>query len=619
MDEELYEEDYEQEESWFSKIWKRLKYILIIALIVLILFAIVRNATKVPQEENTISSKTIFTQEYTVQNDLTTDEKVYGLVVSDSFVNIQSSLWWTISYENCQPWRKVFAWEMLYHISPSDDAATQNSNIQLSYIKKQIDNLWDIISNTQNSFDIQSELLQQQQNTNKKNYLLFRDNMENLEKQKDLNSDDMEISQDTLDSQLEVLEQWQNMDLAKQDANVENFKQQLKTAITDAMRKLDDTFGITDSTSNASYESSLSASNPNLKSQIKSDFSTLNNKLSSIWTISNSDLSEYIKDLSSLFSLASQAVDASIASTALPQTSTNWPSIETFYSMFSAYSTSLLTYKSNFETLSTAFTTTRNNYDMQIEALQNNIKSLADNKAPSADLTFDSNINTMKSQLNNLELSTTSIQSQLKNMTNTESIQLWSLKSQYLTLSQNYEVLANTLWWEIIKSPIDAVIKVRLVNDLNKVNPNTSLCQLVPTKNNAVKIQIYSPYKLEIGQNIIFLDGNNKLWEGQIEYELPYMDTTTQNYTYEITSTNIPVIEWQRLSIWIQLDSSFTWNIMIPLDYVQPKLDWYYVYVKVKNAQWQSAAFDKKIQVWDIDNGYIQVLSWLQIWNIIMK
>lgn len=619
MDEELYEEEYEQEESWFSKIWKRLKYILIIALIVLIIFAIVRNATKVPQEENNISSKTIFTQEYTVQNDLTTDEKVYGLAVSDSLVNIQSSLWWTISYENCQPWRKVFAWEMLYHISPSDDAATQNSNIQLSYIKKQIDNLWDIISNTQNSFDIQSELLQQQQNTNKKNYLLFKDNMENLEKQKDLNSDDMWISQDTLDSQLEVLEQWQNMDLAKQDANIENFKQQLKTAITDAMRKLDDTFGITDSTSNASYESSLSASNPNLKSQIKSDFSTLNNKLSSIWTMSNSDLSEYIKDLSSLFSLASQAVDASIASTALPQTSTNWPSIETFYSMFSAYSTSLLTYKSNFETLSTAFTTTRNNYDMQIEALQNNIKSLADNKAPSADLTFDSNINTMKSQLNNLELSTTSIQSQLKNMTNTESIQLWSLKSQYLTLSQNYEVLANTLWWEIIKSPIDAVIKVKLVNDLNKVNPNTSLCQLVPTKNNAVKIQIFSPYKLEIGQNIIFLDGNNKLWEGQIEYELPYMDTTTQNYTYEITSTNIPVIEWQRLSIWIQLDSSSTWNIMIPLDYVQPKLDWYYVYVKVKNAQWQSAAFDKKIQVWDIDNGYIQVLSWLQIWNIIMK
>jgi hypothetical protein len=186
-------------------------------------------------------------------------------------------------------------------------------------------------------------------------------------------------------------------------------------------------------------------------------------------------------------------------------------------------------------------------------------------------------------------------------------------------LAQNYEVLVNTLWWEVIKSPINWIIKTKQAIQLNKVNPNTMLCQVVPAGNNAIKIQIFSPYQLNIGQKITFLDWENKLWESLIEYQLPYIDPTTQNYTYEITSTNLDFIEWQRIGIWLQMDSSSTWNIMIPLDYVQPKLDWYYVYIKVSNAQWQSAAFDKKIQVWDIDNGYIQVLSWLQIGNILMK
>jgi hypothetical protein len=97
------------------------------------------------------------------------------------------------------------------------------------------------------------------------------------------------------------------------------------------------------------------------------------------------------------------------------------------------------------------------------------------------------------------------------------------------------------------------------------------------------------------------------------------MDNVTQNYTYEVTSSNLDVIEWKRIGIWLHLENSSTWNIMIPLDYVQPKLDWYYVYIKISNSKWQAAAFDKKIQVWDIDNWYIQVLSWLKIGNILLK
>jgi len=114
-----------------------------------------------------------------------------------------------------------------------------------------MDNLNDIISNTQKSFDVQKELLVQQEETNQRNYLLFLENLENLEDQKDLSLDDMELSQDNLDTQLDALKQSQNMDLAKLDSSVDNFKQQLKITITDSMRKLDDTFGISDVNSNS--------------------------------------------------------------------------------------------------------------------------------------------------------------------------------------------------------------------------------------------------------------------------------------------------------------------------------------------------------------------------------
>lgn len=618
VDEELYEEEYEEERSWFSKIWKRLKYILIIALIIIVVFSIIQRLWKLTIEDTT-SSENIFSQEYVIHNNLTTNEKLYWLVVSDNIINLMSSIWWTISYENCQPWKKVFKWEIIYKIDPSQDTATQNSEIQLKYIKQQMDNLNDIISNTQKSFDVQKELLVQQEETNQRNYLLFLENLENLEDQKDLSLDDMELSQDNLDTQLDALKQSQNMDLSKLDSSVDNFKQQLKITISDSMRKLDDTFGITDPNSNASYEASLSANNPSLKGQVKTDFNILNNKLSSLSSMSNDELSKYISDLSSLFSIAAQSVDASIPSTELPQSSQAWASIETFYTMFSSYSTALLTYKTNFESLSSAFIATRDNYDTQISTLETNINSMDDNKIPSTELTFDTNINSLKSQLNNLDLSTQNITKQIQNFDNTQNISLWQLKSQYLSLAANYEVLSNTLWWEIIRSPIDWIIKNKQASQLNKTNPSSPLCQIIPSISTSIKVQIFSPYKLEIWQKIVFLDWANEIWESQIEYELPYVDSTTQNYTYEVTSTNINLLEGKRISIWLRLDSTSTGNILIPLDYVQPKLDWYYVYIKVSNAQWQTAAFNKKIQVWDIDNGYIQVLSWLQIWNILMK
>lgn len=615
---ELQEESLENNSSSNSTILRVLKYVFIIIIIIIIVsFFTKKSSTEDGSNNKPVNN--IFTQEYLVKQDITLDENLYWLVVSNEIVNILNSVWWILSYSNCQPWKNIFAWEMLYHITTSDDINTQNAKIQLSYISKQMDNLDSIISSTQKSFDIQSNLLQDQKEINDQNYSLFKQNLDNLKKQRNLNSDDMDVSLDNMDEQLDLLKKSKNTDQDKLDSSLDNFRLQAQNTVKDSMRSLDMIFGITDPSSNSNIESSLSASNVNLKNRVKSDFNNLYNDIDDILDMNKNDLIDYFQDLWELFQDAAKAVDASIPSESFPQSSISWPSIETYYSIFSSYSNAMLSLKSNFESLSLAYDATKNNYNTQINVMENNIDTTEDNKMKSADLTFDSNINSMQSQLNSLQLSTQSLNKQIQNISNTENIQLAQLKSQYMTLQQNYEVLANSIWGELIRSSIDWIVKTSNVSINNKLAPNTLLCQIVPRKSTSTKIQIYSSQKLEIWTKVKIFDWNKEIGQGIIDFQLPYVDNTTQNYIYEITSSNLSIIEWKRLKISLSGQENHSWSIMIPLDYVQPKLDGHYVYIKVKNNKWQTAAFNKKIQVWEIDNGYIQVLSWLQIGNILLK
>lgn len=615
---ELQEEINEENNSSNSIILRVVKYIFIIIIITILISFFTKKFSKEDNSDNE-SANNLFTQEYLVKKDITLDENLYWLVVSNEIINVLNSVWWILSYSNCQPWKNVFAWEMLYHITSSDDINTQNSKIQLKYISKQIDNLESIISSTQKSFDIQSSLLQDQKEINDQNYALFKQNLDNLKKQRNLNSDDIEISLDNLDEQLDLLKKSQDTDKYKLDSSLNNFRLQSQNTVKDAMRSLDMIFGITDPSSNSNIESSLSASNINLKNRIKSDFNGLYNDIDDILDMNENDLIDYFQDLWELFQNAAEAVDASIPSESFPMSSASWPSIQTYYSIFSSYSNAMFSLKSNFESLSFAYDTTKNNYNTQINVMENNIDTTEDNKMQSADLSFDSNINSMQTQLNSLQLSTQSLDKQIQNISNTENIQLAQLKSQYMTLQQNYEVLANSIWGEVIRSSIDWIVKTSNVSINNKLAPNTLLCQIVPRESTSTKIQIYSSQKLEIWTKVKIFDWNNEIGQGAIDFQLPYVDNTTQNYIYEITSSNLNIIEWKRLRISLSGQESYSWNIMIPLDYVQPKLDGHYVYIKVKNDKWQSAAFNKKIQVWEIDNGYIQVLSGLKIGNILLK
>ncbi|MBU0626684.1 hypothetical protein KKG31_07310 [Patescibacteria group bacterium] len=59
---------------------------------------------------------------------------------------------------------------------------------------------------------------------------------------------------------------------------------------------------------------------------------------------------------------------------------------------------------------------------------------------------------------------------------------------------------------------------------------------------------------------------------GIILYELPYKDTTTQNYIYEIPRITNALKDQERVVIQINQESQGN-EIWIPLEYVQPRLE----------------------------------------------
>ena len=55
-------------------------------------------------------------------------------------------------------------------------------------------------------------------------------------------------------------------------------------------------------------------------------------------------------------------------------------------------------------------------------------------------------------------------------------------------------------------------------------------------------------------------------------------------------------------------------EIWIDINFVSPKLDWYYV---KKLVDWQ--VVNQKVEIWNMNNWEIQINSWLKKWDILEK
>jgi hypothetical protein len=272
-----------------------------------------------------------------------------------------------------------------------------------------------------------------------------------------------------------------------------------------------------------------------------------------IQDLSNEDFSQYLEDMAELNKKAAK-----------------YASGDTLYSMFMWLSNGFRASKSAFDTLTDGYTSAENAYDNQHN-------------------TLGTNLNLVDKQIQSIE--------------NNKQIQINTLNSQKASLQQMLDSLSNSLETEYIYAWVDGIIKAKLIWEDNKVGPNTMICQIVPNNSTNKKLQLYSANKLDIGQEIKIVNKDKVLAVKKIEYELPYKDSLTQNYIYEVTNLQFDIYEGDKINIQFskKLDSKEVW---IPISFIFSKLDGNYI--RIKTGTWFA---ETKVEIWDINNKLVKITS----------
>ncbi len=498
---------------------------------------------------------------------------------------------WILEYVNCQPGKQVYKNTIIAKIRPNqDDMTYQNSTIQLSALKEQLDNLTRIYGYTQHTFVLQKDILQNQYANNT---LL----LSNLQKTAWYTDASISYQQDLLDQQYDTLQTSKSTDLDKMKTSISNAYKQYLIMIKDALKKVNDAFTATAYT--------VWDKDPSSKQSVLSQYSVLNAKVSD--TMSASQFSQYLLDLSDFMALAAKSITATTPSSVLPQSSAYGLSIDGLYTTYTTLASTFMTSKSAFDTLSSSYDSVKNTYASQIKALDTNRDNYNENTAASTSLQIEN-------QEANLQLAQKTISNQLDSAEENQNTQLTSLKNQIITMQQNVAVLSNSMGGEILYAGIDGVVKMRALGEDNKVAPNTLLCQILPTSPGNLSLQVFSYTQLHIGSRVGISDDQGTFLSTWIlVYEYPYKDPVTQNYIYEIPVIHGSLKENQRVLITLS-QSPDTDQIWIPLHYISPRIEGNVVRKKV--GSWVQ---DIYVQLWDIDDQYVRILSWLNIGDEIVN
>lgn len=556
------------------------------------------------------------------------DLNLYWNIVSDNIKNITSTRSWKISYLNCQPWTKVNKNTLIATITPDfSDPNIQNTEIQKKSLRDQIKNLQDTITSTNSNYSLQIDQLKNQKNNNNNQIRILSENLEIQRKQRDYSSWDISVQISSLEDQIqslknqrELLKESKEKDLNKIYSSISNQRKQIQNYTTNYFETIDQVFGITEKnkTYNDNFETYLSAKNSNQKEEVKTKFSNLQAKLTNINSLSNEWLLEYMEEVSLLLKTAADSVNNSISSTTFSQTT-----IDTYYSTLIAASNNILSLKSNLDSSNNSIKTTSNSYENQISTLtsnidtyQKNLENLKANKWNSAILSIDNWINSLISQIENYKSTNTNLDNQINWLLEQKNIQINSLNNQLLSLKQSISTLDNSASWESINAWINWIIKAKKIDQDNKIWANTLICQISPNETDNLKVQIYSSQKLDIWQSYEIYKDWKKIMESKIDYELPFIDPTTQNYVYENKLNTKEIKDWDKVDVKLSTAQK-TGNITIPLDFALPKLEWYFVN-KCTNKDCKEAK-EVQISVWEINNWYIEVLSWITQWDKIAK
>lgn len=518
---------------------------------------------------------------------------VYGTVVADTIKTISSNRGGILAYVDCQPGKEVTKNTVIAKIEVNvADANYQNGQVQLQSLEDQLTNVIKIYSLTQDTLALQKNIVYEQYQNN----LTMLDNLDQSESYTDSS---LEYQEKLLDQQYTTLKESKSIDLDKMQTSISNAHKQYVIMIKDALKKVNDVF--------ANDALSISDKDFDLKQDVLSEYARLNNKISD--TMNSNQFSQYLLDMSELMSLAARGVNATTATTTLPQSSSVWGmSIDTLSTAFTTLASTFIGSKSAFDTLASSYDSVKNTYNSQLKSADLNADNFTENTAKSTALQLES-------QKASLELAQKSLTTQMDSSDNNEAIQLMSLKNQILTLKQNISVLSNSLDGETLYAGVDGIIKTRMVGEDNKVAPSTPLCQIAPKDESNMSIQVFSYQKLTLWTNVAI---STQQWDFLttwiLLYEYPYRDPATQNYIYEIPVVRAAVKENERVLVSLS-QAVNNEEVRIPLSYVSPRLEWYLVHAKTVNKNIK----DVYIQIWPINAWYVQVLSWLSLKNEIVN
>lgn len=600
-----------------------------IYLLLVISFITFSSCTKIEEQTETQSWTTnSFTKYYDITDWMNYDLKLYWNVVSDNTKNVVTTRGWKLSQLNCQPWAKVTSNTIIATITPDySDPSLQNNQIQIASLEQQKIILENSINSTISNFDLQTQQLKNQIENNTKQIELANQNLEILQKQKNFSSWDIEIQKENLESQINSI--WNQIalqndnkskDLWKINNSIKNQKDQFKNFLKNYLDNIDIVFGFTKlrKDQNDSFELYLSVKNSNLKNQLEQEFTKIETKLSNFDNYTNEEIINLYEEGANLLKIAADSINNSVSSEELKQTT-----IDTYYNNYITFSNNLISLKSVFDNTISSIDITTNNYDVQItslnsslDTLKKNLDNLNNNKWESAILTLDNSINLMFSQISSYNTSQINLSKQIDWLWEQKIIQTNTLKAQITSLEQNIDMLKTYNSWETIYAWINWTVKIKKADIDNKVSSNTLICQIIPNSKWNLKLQIYSSKKLEMNQKYEVIKNKEKIWEWKITFEIPFIDPTTQNYIYEDKIISNQAVDWDKVDIKLNINKKDT-TITIPLDFLIPKLEWYFVNI-CENKDC-SKFKELQIKVWNINNGYVEVIEWLKKWDKLGK
>ncbi len=536
-------------------------------------------------------------KEYTVWLKENNFINIYWNIVDNNTNTLTSNINWKIDYLNCEIWKQVWKDTIIAKINPDNDSLSYKSNlIEIESYKNQLQNLNKIKESTISNYDSQLKQLELQKKelTNQLNAVdntIWKNDDEWIKNQLKI-----------LDETTDLLNKNKANTLKKIEDNIINYRKTIYNSTKTGIKRLDEVFWITEKNKslNDSYDKYLWIKNSNLKSTTKEKIKTLLNDFSNTdETLSNYDnnsLILFIDSTSNIFIDSANVVDNSTASIWALEEST----ITALYKEFMSYSDWLINLKWSFENLENSKESTILSFDAQIKELE---------QAKSQINTQESNLNSNTQTIKNNEQS---LEEKILNINDAKESSIKELEIKILSISQAINQINITFNENIIYAWISGIVKSKNSNLWNSIWIWSPICTISPNEN-WLKLEIYSPEKLEVWQKFNYYKDSKLIWEWKIISESPIKNQITQNLTYQGEIWFLWLKEWDYLDIKVLTE----WNqdeIWIPISYVKPKLDWYYVSKKQDDKY-----INTKVEVWNMNNWEILIKSWLINWDILKQ